>query len=415
MYRKTILDNGLRIVSESIPYMSSISLGIFVGTGSRSETSAEQGVSHFIEHLMFKGTENRSAREIAETVDDIGGQLNAATDRESTCYYIKVLPEHLGLGMNILSDMLLHSKFASAEVEKERQVVLEEISLYEDSPDELIHDLHINSLWPGHALGRSILGTRDTIGSMNRDLILDYKIRHYTSDNIVIAAAGNLQHEDLVQAVSLHWEKELSRCVKTKDTAPLFVASSLLQEKDIEQVHICMGTPGVAHESSYYYTTHVLNTILGGGVSSRLFQSIREERGLAYSVCSYPSNFRDTGLMTIYAGISPENSREVMEVIRNIVEDIRTAGVSRDELIRAKQQLKAGLMFSLEGSGSRMSRLGRAEIAAREYLTPEQLAAKVDEVSLDEVHAVAKPLFLKESTCFTALGPIKESRLSETL
>lgn len=415
MYKKTILDNGLRIVSESIPYMSSISLGIFVGTGSRAETTVEQGVSHFIEHLMFKGTIARSAREIAEMVDDIGAQLNAATDRENTCYYIKVLPEHLGLGMNILSDMLLRSKFAAAEVEKERQVVLEEISLYEDSPDELIHDLHINSLWPGHALGRSILGTRDTIGAMNRDLILDYRRRHYTPDNIVVAAAGNLHHEDLLREVCLYWATEQGRRPRSEEVIPTFVPGNLLQEKDIEQLHICLGTLGVAHNSTQYYTTHVLNTILGGGVSSRLFQSIREDKGLAYSVCSYPSNFRDTGLMTIYAGVSPENSREVMTIIRSIVEDIRKSGVSGDELIRAKQQLKAGLMFSLEGSGSRMSRLGRAEIAEREYLTPEQLAAKVDAVSLADVHEIAQPLFLKDSTCFTALGPIRESGLTEAV
>ena len=413
MYKKTTLDNGLRIVSESIPYMSSVSLGIFVGTGSRSETPEEQGVSHFIEHLMFKGTEKRSARDIAETVDDIGGQLNAATDRENTCYYIKVLPEHLGLGMNILSDMLLHSKFATAEVEKERQVVLEEISLYEDSPDELIHDLHINSLWPGHALGRNILGTRDTIGAMSRDMIQDYRMRHYTSDNIVIAAAGNLNHDALVKEVNLYWDGDMGKCHKQDDPAPAFVAGQLLQEKDIEQIHICMGTIGVAHESSDYYTTHVLNTALGGGVSSRLFQSIREDRGLAYSVCSYPSNFRDTGLMTIYTGVSPENSREVLEIIRNIIEDIRESGMRKDEILRAKEQLKAGLMFSLESSASRMSRLGRAEIAIREYLTPEQLATKVDAVTLEQVHEVAKPLFLKESTCITALGPVAAAGLED--
>ena len=206
MYQKTTLDNGLRILSESIPYMSSVSIGFFVGTGSRSETLPEQGVSHFIEHLMFKGTEKRSARDIAEEVDDIGGQLNAATDRENTCYYIKVLPEHLGLGLDILSDMLLHSKFAEPDVEKEWQVVLEEISLYEDSPDELIHDLHMNSLWPGHALGRNILGTRDSIGAMSRDMIQDYTRRHYMPDNIVVAAAGNLTHDQLVTQVRRFWD-----------------------------------------------------------------------------------------------------------------------------------------------------------------------------------------------------------------
>jgi len=411
LYKKTTLDNGLRIVSESIPYMSSVSLGIFVGTGSRSETPNEQGVSHFIEHLMFKGTHKRSARDIAEMVDDIGGQLNAATDRESTCYYIKVLPEHLELGMDILSDMLLHSKFAETDVEKERQVVLEEISLYEDSPDELIHDLHMNSLWPGHALGRNILGTRDTIGAMNRQLIVDYTTRHYMPDNIVIAAAGNLTHEQLVGLVRIFWDAVKGNAPHLVDVAPTFAAGRLFQEKDIEQIHICLGTPGVSHDAPQYYSSHVLNTILGGGVSSRLFQNIREERGLAYSVCSYPSSFRDTGLMTIYTGVSPENSREVMDIIYSIINDIRCNGVHADEIKRAKEQLKAGLMFSLESSSSRMSRLGRAEISSREYLSPEKLAAKVDEVSLQQLFELAQPLYRKESTCLTALGPIEESGL----
>ena len=411
MYRKSTLDNGLRIVSESIPYMSSVSLGIFVGTGSRSELPPEQGVSHFIEHLMFKGTQKRSARDIAEMVDDVGGQLNAATDRENTCYYIKVLPEHLGLGMDILSDMLLHSKFAESDVEKERQVVLEEISLYEDSPDELIHDLHMNSLWPGHALGRNILGTRETIGDMSRQTIVDYTMRHYVPDNVVIAAAGNLTHEQLVEQVRLYWDDVKGAYPRLTDSAPVFATGRLLQEKDIEQIHICLGTPGVAHDSPEFYASHVLNTILGGGVSSRLFQSIREEKGLAYSVCSYPSSFRDAGLLTIYTGVSPDNSLEVMEIIYSIIGDIQANGVRADEMQRAKEQLKAGLMFSLESSSSRMSRLGRAEISAREYLSPEKLAAKVDGVSLQQLFELSQPLYRRDSTCFTALGPISKSGL----
>ena len=407
MYRKTTLANGLRIVSESIPYMSSVSLGIFAGTGSRHETPAEQGVSHFIEHLMFKGTHRRSAKDIAETVDDVGGQLNAATDRENTCYYIKVLPEHLSLGMDILSDMLLNSKFADVDVEKERQVVLEEISLYEDSPDELIHDLHMNSLWPGHALGRNILGTRETIAAMNRQAIIDYRMRHYVPDNLVIAAAGNLTHEQLVELSQLYWADVSGKSQTVVDLTPTFVAARLLQEKDIEQLHVCLGTPGVAHDSPQYYASHVLNTILGGGVSSRLFQSIREDRGLAYSVCSYPSSFRDTGLMTIYAGVSPENSREVIEITNAILSDIRLNGVRPDEIKRAKEQLKAGLMFSMESSASRMSRVGRAEISSREYLSPEKLAAKVDAVSLEQLFELAQPLYQPETTCMTALGPVE--------
>ena len=411
MYQKTTLVNGLRIVSESIPYMSSVSLGIFAGTGSRHETPAEQGVSHFIEHLMFKGTYRRSAKDIAEMVDDVGGQLNAATDRENTCYYIKVLPEHLSLGMDILSDMLLNSKFADVDVEKERQVVLEEISLYEDSPDELIHDLHMNSLWPGHALGRNILGTRETIAAMNRQAIIDYRMRHYVPDNLVIAAAGNLTHEQLVELSQLYWADVSGKSQTVVDLTPTFVAARLLQEKDIEQLHVCLGTPGVAHDSPQYYASHVLNTILGGGVSSRLFQSIREDRGLAYSVCSYPSSFRDTGLMTIYAGVSPENSREVIEITNAILSDIRLNGVRPDEIKRAKEQLKAGLMFSMESSASRMSRVGRAEISSREYLSPEKLAAKVDAVSLEQLFELAQPLYQPETTCMTALGPVEAAGL----
>ena len=391
--------------------MSSVSLGIFVGTGSRSELPPEQGVSHFIEHLMFKGTQKRSARDIAEMVDDVGGQLNAATDRENTCYYIKVLPEHLGLGMDILSDMLLHSKFAESDVEKERQVVLEEISLYEDSPDELIHDLHMNSLWPGHALGRNILGTRDTIGGMSRQTIVDYTMRHYVPDNVVIAAAGNLTHKQLVEQVRLYWDDVKGAYPRLADSAPVFATGRLLQEKDIEQIHICLVTPGVAHDSPECYASHILNTILGGGVSSRLFQSIREEKGLAYSVCSYPSSFRDAGLLTIYTGVSPDNSLEVMEIIYSIIGDIQANGVRADEMQRAKEQLKAGLMFSLESSSSRMSRLGRAEISAREYLSPEKLAAKVDGVSLQQLFELSQPLYRRDSTCFTALGPISKSGL----
>ena len=391
--------------------MSSVSIGFFVGTGSRSETLPEQGVSHFIEHLMFKGTEKRSARDIAEKVDDVGGQLNAATDRENTCYYIKVLPEHLGLGLDILSDMLLHSKFAEADVEKERQVVLEEISLYEDSPDELIHDLHMNSLWPGHALGRNILGTRDSIGAMSREMILDYTKRHYMPDNIVVAAAGNLTHEQLVTQVRRFWDDVRGAAKVSADSTPLFASGQHLQEKEIEQIHICLGTPGVAHDDPRFYASHVLNTILGGGVSSRLFQHIREERGLAYSVCSYPSSFRDTGLFTIYTGVSPENCREVMDIITSIIGDIRSNGVRPDELKRAKEQLKAGLLFSLESSSSRMSRLGRAEISSREYLSPEQLVDKVDAVMLQHLFDLAQLLFRHESTCMTALGPIGESGL----
>lgn len=409
MYKKTILDNGLRIVSESIPSMNSTSMGFYVGTGSRSEIGPEQGVSHFIEHLMFKGTPNRSARVIAETVDNVGGQLNAATDREATCYYIKMLPEHMALGVDILSDMLQNSSFAVEDVEKERQVVLEEISLYEDSPDELIHDLHFNATWPDHPIGKSILGTRETISNIDRNTILAYRNRFYTPDNIVLAAAGKLNHDELVHEVEKLWNQSSGNVVFPMDKQPELTPGHAFFERDIEQVHLCIGTLGVPLESIDYYGFHVLNTLLGGGVSSRLFQSIREEKGLAYSVYSYPTNFKDTGLLTVYAGISPENTVLVMQLIRDLIEDLRTNGIEMSELTRAKEQLKAGLVFGLESSGSRMSRIGRAEIIGRPYMTTEELICKVENVAQEEVQKMLQPMFTDDRTTIAALGPIARS------
>lgn len=391
--------------------MNSVSLGIFSGAGSRYESEKEQGVSHFLEHLMFKGTTRRSAKDIAETVDDVGGQLNAATDRENTCYYIKLLPEHLDLGMDILSDMLLNSKFAVEDIEKERQVVLEEISLYEDSPDELVHDLHLHSLWPGHALGRNILGTRESIAAMDRQTILAYRDHHYTPDNLVIAAAGNLQHEKLEKLAARYWGNVQGASTDIVNAKPVFCPARLLQGKEIEQLHICLGTPGFAMDSEYYYAAHVFNTVLGGGVSSRLFQSIREERGLAYSICSFPTSFRDTGLFTIYAGVSPENAAEVLLLTQSILEDIRSQGVQASEIKRAKEQLKSGLLFSMESSSSRMSRIGRTEISCREYLSAEKLTQKIEAVSSEQLFALTAALFQKETTCFTVLGPVETARL----
>jgi predicted Zn-dependent peptidase len=358
---------------------------------------------------MFKGTPKRSARDIAETVDNVGGQLNAATDREATCYYIKMLPEHMALGVDILSDMLRNSSFAVEDVEKERQVVLEEISLYEDSPDELIHDLHFNATWPAHSIGKSILGTRETIANVDRDTIMSYRERFYTPDNIVLAAAGKLDHDELVHTVEALWKQAAGKAAFPSDKTPELVPGQSFFERDIEQVHLCIGTLGVPLESKDYYGFHILNTLLGGGVSSRLFQSIREEKGLAYSVYSYPTNFKDTGLLTVYAGVSPENTVLVMQLIRELIEDIRTNGIEMSELSRAKEQLKAGLVFGLESSGSRMSRIGRAEIIGRPYMTTDDLICKVEGVTRDEVQKMLQPMFTDERTTIAALGPIARS------
>jgi len=413
MYCKSILPNGLRIVSEAIPYVKSVTLGIWVGTGSRSEQEYNHGISHFIEHMVFKGTDNRSAKDIAEAVDSVGGQLNAFTGKEYTCYYIKVLDTHLELAIDILSDMLLSSKFDGEDIKREREVVLEEIHMYEDTPDELVHDIHLNNIWAGHPLGRNILGTTSSVEKFNPSLIDQYYQQFYTPDNIVLAAAGNLTHERLEELTERYFGKLTGTKQKVAPNIPTLIPARTIRTKTMEQVHLCLGTKSVPQSSPDIYTLHILNNILGGGISSRLFQSIREEKGLAYAIYSYQSNYSDAGLFTIYAGTRPNNAGQVMELIWKNITELKANGITQSELTKTKEQLKGGLLLGLESSSSRMSRIGKMELMLGKYVTLDEVVTKIDNVSLEALQQMIQSLFNSETLCFTALGPITEEIANE--
>jgi len=406
MYRKSVLPNGIRVVSEAIPYVKSVTLGIWVGSGSRSEEQYNHGISHFIEHLMFKGTTKRSAKDIAEIVDAVGGQLNAFTAKEHTCYYMKVIDTHLELALNILSDMLLASNFAVDDIEREREVILEELNMYEDSPDELVHDIHLEKIWPGHPLGRNIIGNTEAIHGFNRDIVIDFYNKFYTPDNFVIAAAGNLTHEKLVELAEQYFGSRSGSKYKPGTTVPILNPTQSIHSKDTEQVHFCLGTSGIPQNSPEIYAMHILNNLLGGGISSRLFQSIREERGLAYSVYSYQSNYSDAGLLTIYAGTRPVNVEQVIELIKKDLYDIKNNGITEHELNKSKEQLKGSLLLGLESSSSRMSRIGKMEITLGKYVSLDEVVTKIDQVTRKDVNTILHKIFTPNLLCFTALGPI---------
>jgi len=413
MYRKSVLPNGIRVVSEAIPYVKSITLGIWVGTGSRSENQHNHGISHFIEHMVFKGTNNRSAKDIAETVDEVGGQLNAFTGKEHTCYYIKVLDTHLELALDVLSDMLLASKFDAEDIKREREVVLEEVHMYEDTPDELVHDLHLSTVWAEHALGRNILGTIPAIEKFDKTLIHEYYNEFYTPDNLVIAAAGNLNHERLEELAERYFGKMTGHKQQVSITTPILIPVHTVQEKSIEQVHLCLSTTSVPQSSPDIYTMHILNNILGGGISSRLFQSIREEKGLAYSIYSYQSNYSDAGLFTIYAATRPSNTTQVTELIWENIAELKEQGITTRELNKTKEQLKGSLLLGLESSNSRMSRMGKMEITLGKYVTLDEVVNKIDKVSLEDLNQITQKLFNSDTVCLTALGPITEEVKNE--
>ncbi len=412
MYKKSVLPNGIRVVSETIPYVKSVTMGVWIGTGSRFENEDNHGVSHFIEHLMFKGTARRSAKDIAEIVDAVGGQLNAFTAKECTCYYLKVLDSHAELAMDILSDMLLRSKFTEEDIERERQVVLEEVHMYEDSPEELIHDIHLDAVWPAHPLGRNILGTTDSIERFNRKSVIKYYQDFYTPDNVVIAAAGNIAHDELVKLVARYFSELEGQKRRFDITTPTFVPARTIINKDSEQVHLCLGTRSVPQEHPLTYPTYIFSNILGGGISSRLFQAIREERGLAYSIYSYQNNYKDAGLLTIYAGTRPANVNQVLELIIENLRHFKTQGINEHELIKAKEQIKGSLLLGLESSSSRMSRIGKMEVTLKKFVTLDEVVTKIDRVTLAELNQLMDQMLVTEKLCFTALGPVDSSEIN---
>lgn len=416
LFQKTVLLNGVRIITEEIEHVRSAAIGLWVGAGSRDEREGNEGISHFIEHMFFKGTEHRTARALAESLEAVGGQLNAFTTKEYTCYYAKILDEDLDLAIDVLSDMFFHSLYDEKEIEKEKKVVIEEIKMYEDSPDELIHDIFSEYVWNDHPLGKPILGTEESINALSRDKIMLFLTEHYAPDNIVIAVAGKIKHEDVVEKLSAMFGTFKRGGRRVLEETPTGQTVERYQKKDTEQMHVLLGVPGLGQDDEDIYAMHIFNNILGGGLSSRLFQGIREQRGLAYSVYSYHSTYVDTGLFAIYAGTSPNNTQEVVECILQELKEIRQQGITADELARTKAQIKGGLYLGLEAVSSRMSRLGKTELTYNRVLSPEEVIGKLEKVTLEDVSRLIRRLWKREKISIMTLGPAgHEVNLSDLL
>jgi predicted Zn-dependent peptidase len=410
MYQKTSLSNGLRIVCETIPHVHSVSMGVWVGTGSRYEDFYYNGISHFVEHMLFKGTKSRTAKQIAEAIDAVGGQLNAFTTKEYTCYYAKLLSQHFQFGIDLLSDMVLNSVFDPLEIDKEKSVVLEEINSYEDAPDELIHDLFVSILLKNHSLGWNILGSQETIERIDRKVIQDFMNHHYTPDNLVFAVAGNIQLDQIVPEIEKRFAHLRGTFTDKLDQLPPLEASKCYRNKDTEQVHLCIGTRGVSRKDPQKYAVFVLDSILGGSVSSRLFQRLREERGLVYVTGSSHSSYRDTGIFSIYAGTSMKNVEAVKTLVNEEIDKLRQELVDELELSRAKEQIKGNLLLGLESTCNRMSRLAKMVLFKDTLSTPEETVARIDEVTSEAVLHVACDLFKTENFVTAAIGPFGEQQ-----
>ena len=403
----------MKVITEAMSHVRSVSVGVWIGTGSRRETPQQNGVSHFIEHMLFKGTATRSAEDIARSVDSLGGNLDAFTGKELVGYNTKVLDEHLPVAMDILSDLVLNPAFREDDIEKEKGVILEEIKMDVDNPDYLVHETFTSNFWKDHALGRPILGTRETVKSLTRDVIAQYYGEIYTPENMLVTAAGNLTHERLVALVGERFEKVKQGGPVPAQTIPATHARiSLKTKKDLEQVHVCLGVPcyPVSHDDRFI--SYVLNTVLGGGMSSRLFQNIRERQGLAYSVFSELNPCTDTGCLAVYAGTSLESAKLVVDCVMKEFAELKQETVPPEELRRAKDHLKGSLMLSLESTSSRMSNLARQEMHFKRFFSLDELVESIEKVTADEVQRVAQDFFKAENVALTVLGNLQGLKIT---
>lgn len=408
MFKKVTLDNGVRIVSEKIPHVRSVSVGIWVGTGSRSETIHNNGISHFIEHMLFKGTTNRTAKEIAESIDNIGGQLNAFTGKECTCYYAKTLDTHIDVVFDVLADMFFNSKLDEKDIDIEKRVIFEEIGMYEDSPEELVHDIFSERVWGDDSLGYPILGRQQSLTKIDGNQMRKYMENNYIPSNTVISVAGNFsdsQLEDLIEKYFSNWNKQEEHSIQTPKSK--FSKNFIVKEKDIEQAHICMGFEGIGQGEDNLYSLIAVNNILGGGMSSRLFQKIREEHGYVYSIYAYPVAYRGNGLYTIYAGMNPEHLAKVIKLIEKEIKLIQEKGISKDELEKSKEQLKGNYILGLESTSSRMNSIGRSELMLNYIYSPEEILQKIDRISQDTVSEAINQVFDLNKVSFAGVGNIK--------
>jgi len=407
------MPNGLTLITEEMKHIRSISIGIWVKTGSRDEDREWNGISHFVEHMVFKGTQHRSAEEIARQVDSIGGNIDAFTAKECVSFSMKVLDEHLPVALDVLSDLVLNPVFDDQDIKRERGVILEEIKMDEDNPDYLVHEIFTQNFWKDHPLGRPILGTRDTVKRFERPPVFDFYSHRFIPGNVIITAAGNLNHERFVELVTRHFEKMKPATNGFHSAPPQIIPKIVLRnKKSLEQVQICVGVPSypITHEKRH--SSYILNTLLGGGMSSRLFQNIRERQGLAYAIYSDLNPYRDTGCLSIYAGTSRESAVKVVESVVSEFQKLKSELVSAEELQRAKDQLKGSLMLSLESSTARMSNLARQEMYFDRFYGLDELIEKIEAVTANELKDLANYFFKTENIAVTVLGNLNGLKLT---
>ncbi|MFL6977380.1 pitrilysin family protein [Bacillus inaquosorum] len=392
MIKRYTCQNGVRVVLENNPTVRSVAIGVWIGTGSRHETPEINGISHFLEHMFFKGTSTRSAREIAESFDRIGGQVNAFTSKEYTCYYAKVLDEHANYALDVLADMFFHSTFDENELKKEKNVVYEEIKMYEDAPDDIVHDLLSKATYGNHSLGYPILGTEETLASFNGDSLRQYMHDYYTPDRVVISVAGNIS-DSFIKDVEKWFGSYEAKGKATGLEKPEFYTEKLTRKKETEQAHLCLGFKGLEVGHERIYDLIVLNNVLGGSMSSRLFQDVREDKGLAYSVYSYHSSYEDSGMLTIYGGTGANQLQQLSETIQETLATLKRDGITSKELENSKEQMKGSLMLSLESTNSKMSRNGKNELLLGKHKTLDEIINELNAVNLERVNGLASQLF----------------------
>jgi predicted Zn-dependent peptidase len=411
--RRQVLPNGLTIITEQMQHIRSASIGIWLQTGSRDEDAAWNGISHFIEHMLFKGTEHRTAEEIARQVDSIGGNMDAFTAKECICFNVKVLDEHLPVALEILSDLVLHPVFDPNDITRERGVILEEIKMDEDNPDYLVHEIFTQNFWKDHPLGKPILGTKETVKKFERHAVLDAYSHRFAPGNIIVSAAGNLDHDRFVALVTKHFEQMKPRKNGFHSPVPKIVSKiTLRNKKALEQVQLCIGVPShpIAHKKRH--AGYILNTLLGGGMSSRLFQNIRERQGLVYSIYSDLNPYRDTGCLAVYAGTSRESASKVVQSVVSEFHKLKAEPVPAEELRRSKDQLKGSLMLSLESSSARMSNLARQEMYFDRFYDLDELIEKIEAVTVEDLTSLANEFFNTESVAVTILGNLTGLKIS---
>jgi predicted Zn-dependent peptidase len=408
---RSVLDNGLVVLSEDLPTYQSASIGIWVNVGSKHESEADAGVSHFIEHMLFKGTPTRSAYDIADVMEGVGGYLNGTTDKEQTCYSARVMDKHLDLSIDLIGDMMRNSLFDSTELNREKNVVVDEIKTYEDSPPDVIHDMFLRSIWGNHPLGRSTIGTEEVIVAATREQLMRYRDTHYRPENMVVTVAGHVDHDRLL-AKTQQWFGDLKRGGEPQHDMPLppVRPHRSFRHRDTEQVYVCLGGEGLRLADEDKYKLQVLDNVLGGGMSSRLFQEIREQRGLVYNIGSFIYSFIEGGVFGIYVVSGPDSIPEVMTLLRKICEDLRRNGVTQREYERSKEYLKGSFSLGLESSSYRMMRLIRSEECYGRFITPEEIMAQIEAVTIDEVNEFARRFLDLDRYCVTALGPFRGAR-----